>query len=67
MRLLVFGMRVAPTIRGLLRRRPLTDDRIRALQEAELAKDHLRSVKAGSRSLASSGSQQIDASRRGSL
>jgi hypothetical protein len=55
----------AAKIRGLFRRKPLTDDRLRALEEAELAADHLRSVKAGSRSLATSGHQQIDASRRG--
>jgi hypothetical protein len=52
-------------IRRLLRDRPLTADRLRALHEAKLAKEHLRNVKTASRSLAGAGSQQIDGSRRG--
>jgi hypothetical protein len=49
-------------ITGLFRRKPLTEEALRARREAELAKHHLSSLKAASRSL-TSGSQQIDASR----
>jgi hypothetical protein len=55
---------VLAKIRGLFRRRPLAEDQLRALGEAEFAQDHLRSLKSASRSLGAGGSQQIAAGRR---
>jgi len=45
-------------VRGLFRRKPLTGDQLRAVEEAGLARDHLGNLKAGSRSLDSPAGQQ---------
>ncbi|MGZ4371240.1 MAG: hypothetical protein ACXVRV_04245 [Gaiellaceae bacterium] len=45
-------------VRGRFRRKPLTGDQLRAIEEAGLAKDHLRDLKAGSHSLDSPAGQQ---------
>jgi hypothetical protein len=51
-------MRISERIKSLFQRQPLTGDQVRAVEEAGLAKDHLRNLKAASRSLDNPAGQQ---------
>jgi hypothetical protein len=55
---MVFWMTALTRVRGVFRRKPLTGDQLRAVEEAGLAKDHLRDLKAASRSLDNPAGQQ---------
>jgi hypothetical protein len=48
---IVFGMSVLAKLGGLVRRKPLTEDQLRAREAAALARDQLRSLKTSQRSL----------------
>jgi hypothetical protein len=45
-------------VRGLFQRKPLTGDQLRAVEEAALAKEQLRDLKANSRSVDNPAGQQ---------